>query len=152
MNRIILLMVLVISFSVFSESKYITQLTDANFQKEVIESEMPVLVDFWAPWCGPCKKLGPIFEDLAKEHHKSMKFAKLNVDNNKKIASQYGIRSIPTVGIFKNGKPVDGFVGLLPKADIKDKIEGHFETSSENVEKEAAKKGASGSMKVKTGR
>lgn len=142
MNRTIILLMLIISFSVFGVNKYITELSDANFQKEVVESDTPVLVDFWAPWCGPCKKLGPIFEELAGEHHGQMKFAKLNVDNNKQIAGKYGIRSIPTVGIFMNGKPVDGFVGLRSKDEIRDIIKKHFVSKDVIDKKEPAEKPA----------
>ncbi|NOR44446.1 MAG: thioredoxin [Candidatus Delongbacteria bacterium] len=109
-----------------AEGKNLTKLTDDNFKKEVLESDQIVLVDFWAPWCGPCKKLGPIIEELANEQHENFKFTKLNVDNSKKIASTYGIRSIPTVGIFKDGKPIDGFVGLRSKSEIETLLKKHL--------------------------
>ncbi len=106
--------------------KYITELTDDNFQNEVIESEVPVLVDFWAEWCGPCKTLGPIIDELAEENYGKIKFAKINVDKSPKTASAYAIRSIPTVGVFKEGKPDQGFVGLRSKHEIQKFIEQYF--------------------------
>ena len=121
-----ILFVIAIIQPLTAEGKNLTKLTDDNFKKEVLDSDQIVLVDFWAPWCGPCKKLGPIIEELANENHKNIKFAKLNVDNSKKIAGQYGIRSIPTVGIFKNGKPIGGFVGLKSKSEIETLLKKHL--------------------------
>lgn len=112
------------------ENKNLTNLTDDNFKKEVLESEKIVLVDFWAPWCGPCKKLGPIIEELANEKNENIKFTKLNVDENKKMAGAYGIRSIPTVAVFKDGKPIDGFVGLRSKADIETMLKKHINSAT----------------------
>ena len=99
------------------------QLTDENFKKEVLESALPVLVDFWAPWCGPCKMIGPIVEELAKEYAESLVIGKVNVDENSKVATQYGIMSIPTLIFFKKGKVTDQVVGALGKTDLKRKIE-----------------------------
>ncbi|HXK48842.1 MAG TPA: thioredoxin [Clostridiales bacterium] len=127
-----LLIITLLSFS--AEIKYITELSDDNFEAEVLRSEQAVLVDFWAPWCGPCKTLGPIIEELAEENHLEMKFAKLNVDNNNKTAAAYGIRSIPTVGIFIGGKPVDGFVGLRNKEQIKEILKKHFRSEIKTEE------------------
>ena len=100
-----------------------TQFTDENFKKEVLESELPVLVDFWAPWCGPCKMVGPIVEELAREYAQKLKIGKVNVDENSKVATQYGVMSIPTLMFFKKGKIVYQAVGALSKGDLKRKIE-----------------------------
>ncbi len=97
--------------------------TDANFDAEVLKSKTPVLVDFWAEWCGPCRMLGPTIEELAKEYAGKVKVGKVNVDENPGIASKYSIRSIPTVMIFKNGTILDQMVGVQPKEAIKKKIE-----------------------------
>jgi len=97
--------------------------TDANFDKEVIKSTEPVLVDFWAEWCGPCKMLGPTIEELAKEYAGKVKIGKVNVDENPGISSRFGIRSIPTLYLFKNGEIVGQMVGAQPKASIKNKID-----------------------------
>ena len=91
-------------------------LSDRNFKAEVLKSPLPTLVDFWAPWCGPCRALGPIIEQLAAERADSVKVAKLNVDEGPNLAAAYGIHSIPTLMIFKDGKVVDRFVGVQPKA------------------------------------
>ncbi len=98
-------------------------LSDASFRKEVLESNLLVLVDFWAAWCGPCKKIAPIIEELAREYEKKIKIGKLDVDDNPKTATQYGIMSIPTLIFFKNGKVTDQVVGVLNKAELKRKIE-----------------------------
>ena len=134
-----ILFVIAIMQPLTAEGKNLTKLTDENFKKEVLDSDQIVLVDFWAPWCGPCKKLGPIIEELANENHKDMKFTKLNVDNSKKIAGQYGIRSIPTVGIFKDGKPIDGFVGLKSKAEIKALLKKHLIKTDKKPKVKSAK-------------
>jgi len=98
-------------------------LTDSNFKKEVLESDLPVLVDFWAPWCGPCKMVTPIIEELAKEYHGRMKFGKVNIDENSAVATRYAVMSIPTIMFFSQGRVVDQVVGALGKADLKKKIE-----------------------------
>lgn len=97
--------------------------TDGNFKNEVLESDIPVLVDFWAPWCGPCQTVGPVLDELAKELDGKIKIAKLNVDENQETASAYGVLSIPTMILIKNGEKVDQLVGALPKAELKSFIE-----------------------------
>jgi len=97
--------------------------TDENFKKEVLESSLPVLVDFWAHWCGPCKMITPFVEELAKEYKDKMKVGKIDVDNNPRITTQYGIMSIPTLVFFKNGKITDQLTGAINKSALKHKIE-----------------------------
>lgn len=103
-------------------NNFVVEGTDSNFEMEVIKSEMPVLVDFWAPWCGPCRMVAPVVEELAKDYAGKIKVVKVNTDENGMVAGQYGIRSIPTLGIFKNGKLVDGVIGAVPKQHIEGKI------------------------------
>jgi thioredoxin 1 len=91
--------------------------TDADFAQQVLQSETPVLVDFWAEWCAPCRMLGPIIEDLASEYDSKVRIAKLDIDANQQVAMQFGIRSIPTVMVFDKGQVVDTLVGVRPKAD-----------------------------------
>jgi thioredoxin 1 len=93
---------------------YLT-LTDQNFQQEVIQSSEPVLVDFWATWCGPCKVMNPVIQDLANEYAGQVTVGKVNVDEHPQTAAQYGIQSIPTIKIFRNGKMVDQVIGAVPK-------------------------------------
>ena len=97
--------------------------TDAGFKKEVVESSLPVLVDFWASWCGPCKIIAPHIEELAKEYAGKMKIGKMDIDSDSKIATEYGVMSIPTLIFFKHGKVMDQLVGAVSKADLKRKIE-----------------------------
>ena len=98
-------------------------ITDDTFEAEVIKSDIPVLVDFWADWCGPRKMIAPIVEELANEMDGKVKFAKLDVDTNPKTGPSYGIRGIPTMLIFNNGTPVDQVVGAVPKSVLKSRIE-----------------------------
>lgn len=96
----------------------ITEVSDANFEAEVLKSSLPVLVDFWAPWCGPCKAIAPVVEELAAEYDGKLKVAKLNVDNNPGTASRYGVRGIPTLLILKGGAVKEQIVGAAPKAKL----------------------------------
>lgn len=98
------------------------EITDANFEAEVLKSEKLVLVDFWAPWCGPCKQIAPIISEIAKEYNGKIKVGKLNTDEATAIAAQYHIFSIPTIIIFKEGKPYEQMVGLRTKSEIQNKI------------------------------
>ena len=100
--------------------------TDQNFDIEVLQSDIPVLVDFWAPWCGPCKMVAPAIEQLAEEYEGKLKVVKLNTDDNQEIAVRYGIRSIPTMGIFQNGKPVDAIIGAVPKHFLEQKLKPYM--------------------------
>lgn len=100
-----------------------TDVTDDTFQQEVLDSERPVLVDFWAPWCGPCRMVAPIVEELADEYDGKVAFYKLNTDENPKVASQFGIRSIPTLLVFKGGQAVGQIVGFRPKGDLKKRLD-----------------------------
>ena len=97
--------------------------TDETFEDEVVSSSVPVLVDFWADWCAPCKMIAPIVEELASEYDGKVKFAKLDVDANPMVASTFGIRSIPTLLIFKDGSPVGQVVGAVPKTVLKSRLE-----------------------------
>lgn len=99
-------------------SQFLGEATDDNFEGEVLKSDKPVLIDFWAPWCGPCKAIGPIVEEVAAEYQGKIKVMKLNVDEAQKSAVAYGVRSIPTLIMFKNGKISDTLVGLVPKEKL----------------------------------
>ena len=107
--------------------KYLIEGTDATFEQEVLKAEVPVLVDFWAPWCGPCRMIAPIVEELASEYNGKLKVVKLNTDENQDTAVRYGIRSIPTLGIFKDGKVVDSVIGAVPKKFLEDRLKAHME-------------------------
>ena len=101
----------------------ITDVTDNNFQAEVLEHEKPVLVDFWAPWCGPCRVIAPSLEEIAEEQADSLRIVKLNVDENQATAAQYGVMSIPTLIVFKNGAAAHTIVGALPKKRLVQELE-----------------------------
>ena len=105
-----------------ADAKYLT-LTDANFETEVLGTDKPVLVDFWATWCGPCRMVAPTIEQLASEYEGRAVVGKVDVDENPQVAMQYGIRSIPALIFFKDGKPVDQIVGAAPKKMLADKLE-----------------------------
>lgn len=102
------------------------QVTDATFKGEVLESNVPVLVDFWAPWCGPCRMVAPIVDEIATQYEGQIKVVKLNTDENPSVASQYGIRSIPTLMIFKDGAKVDMVVGAVPRTTLSATLEKHL--------------------------
>jgi thioredoxin 1 len=103
------------------------QLSDAEFESKVLQSELPVLIDFWAPWCGPCRMLSPIVEDLAKEYDGRVVFAKMNTDENGATATQLGIMSIPSLLLFKDGELVDRSVGVRPKQALQEWIDKALE-------------------------
>jgi thioredoxin 1 len=109
-----------------TEGSTLIQVNDKNFSSEVLDSDLPVLVDFWAVWCGPCRSISPIVEELAKEFTGRIKVTKLNVDENPATPGQYGVRGIPTLILFKGGKILDQIVGAVPKARLKTMIEKAF--------------------------
>lgn len=103
-----------------------SQVTDSTFKQEVLESESPVLVDFWAPWCGPCRMVAPVVEEISEQYDGQVKVVKVNTDENPSVASQYGIRSIPTLMIFKGGQRVDMVVGAVPKTTLANTLEKYL--------------------------
>ena len=104
--------------------KYV-EVTDANFEEEVLKSDIPVLVDYWAVWCAPCRMIAPLVEEIAEEKEGVVKVAKMDVDNNPATATKFGIRSIPTLMIFKGGELVDQIIGAVPKSMIEEKLQKH---------------------------
>ncbi len=101
----------------------VVEVTDATFDTEVIKSDKPVVVDFWAPWCGPCKAIGPVLSEIAAERESEIKIVKVNIDDNQEYAFKLGVMSIPTLVIFKEGQPIDKIVGAHPKATIESRID-----------------------------
>jgi len=105
---------------------YPLHLTDDIFEEEVLKSDVPVVIDFWATWCGPCRVIAPHIEQMADEYEGRAKICKLDIDNNQEVASMYGIRSIPAVFFFKGGKVVDTIIGAVPKAKLVERLEAHL--------------------------
>jgi len=102
------------------------EVNESNFEEEVLKSDIPVLVDFWAAWCGPCKMIAPVVEEVAQEYAGKLKVCKLDVDQNGALATQFGVMSIPTLLLFKDGQSVDRLVGYMPKAKLVEKISPHL--------------------------
>jgi thioredoxin 1 len=111
-----------------SKKMGVPEFDDNNFNSEVLQANGPVLVDFWAPWCGPCRQIAPVIEQLAGENQGTIKIGKLNVDNAPNAAQNYGVSSIPTLMIFKNGEVVDRFVGVQPKSRLQQAIDASIAT------------------------
>jgi thioredoxin 1 len=101
----------------------VSEVTDNNFQAEVIESDTPVLVDFWAPWCGPCRMVAPVVEEIAKERGEDLKVVKLNIDENQQTAMQFNVMSIPTLILFRHGQPAKTVIGAYPKKRLEAELE-----------------------------
>ena len=101
----------------------VMELSDKEFESEVLQATVPVLVDFWAPWCGPCRMIAPLVDELARENAGSLKVAKVNIDNSPNVATQYGVTAIPTLIVFKNGEVVDRFLGIQPKHRLQEAID-----------------------------
>ena len=107
-------------------SANVTEITDANFESEVLKAELPILIDFWATWCGPCRQIAPTVEALADSYVGKLKVGKMDVDHHQIVPQQYGIRSIPTLLIFKGGKVVGQVVGAVPRAKLEAEIQKHL--------------------------
>lgn len=102
------------------------EVNESNFEQEVLQASTPVLVDFWATWCGPCRKLGPVLDEIAGEYSEKVKVVKVNTDDNAEVAKQFQISGLPSILVFKNGEPVERMVGLMPKSTIIGNIEKHL--------------------------
>jgi len=111
-------------------SEHTVNLSDADFKTEVLESETPVLVDFWAEWCGPCKMIGPVVDEIAREHAGSLKVGKLDIDSNQQTAMDHGVFSIPTLILFKGGKEAERIVGNQPKAQLLSVLKPHLASTA----------------------
>lgn len=113
-----------------ADSEYLHTFTDDSYQEDVLDADKPVLIDFWAAWCGPCRQIAPIVEELAEEYDGRVKVGKMDIDDNPKTPQSYGIRSIPTLLIVKDGEPVDQIVGVAPKSQLKSKLDKHLATAA----------------------
>jgi thioredoxin 1 len=113
-------------FKDINQMSEVTEIKEADFQELVLNSELPVLVDFWAPWCGPCRMVAPVVAEIAEKYDGKVTVFKLNTDENPQIASQYGIRSIPTLIIFKDGEKKETVVGAVPKSTLSEHLEKHL--------------------------
>jgi len=119
-----------------SDIDNVTHVTDVTFESKVLKNKLPVLVDFWAPWCGPCRMVAPVVDEIGKQYQGQIKVYKVNTDDNPNIASKYGIRSIPTLMIFKQGERVDMVVGAVPKTTLANTIEKYLDTKTGSHESE----------------
>ena len=119
-----------------SDIDNVTHVTDETFESKVLKNKLPVLVDFWAPWCGPCRMVAPVVDEIGKQYQGQIKVYKVNTDDNPNIASKYGIRSIPTLMIFKQGQRVDMVVGAVPKTTLANTIEKYLDTKTGSHESE----------------
>jgi thioredoxin 1 len=119
-----------------SDIDNVTHVTDVTFESKVLKNKLPVLVDFWAPWCGPCRMVAPVVDEIGKQYQGQIKVYKVNTDDNPIIASKYGIRSIPTLMIFKQGERVDMVVGAVPKTTLANTIEKYLDTKTGSHESE----------------
>ena len=108
-------------------SAHLKEITDANFETEVLQSDVPTLVDFWAVWCGPCKQIAPMVDAIANDYQGKLKVGKVDVDHNQIVAQQYGVKSIPTLLIFKGGKVVGQLVGAAPRSKLEAEIKKHID-------------------------